>query len=219
MNEKFLDNDANKFSMDASKKGSRAPVVLWLTFGISLVATILLFMLSKSVENSVKEKQQSRDELISQLQSPSYTQIETKANSFKTAFDIFSTISNYKLSKKDLLEELYKYMTKDVIIQNLSISSEGALQMDGATSSYRNVADFLTALKSSDRISEISVGGINRDQDPEKDPKKIITFSVDAKINVNKDITSDNSSQINDTYDSTTGSSINNVDLPDEPMN
>ncbi len=216
MNEKFLDNDTSKFSMDGSKKSSKAPVVLWLTFGISLIATIMLLMLSKSVENSVKEKQLTRDELISQLQSPSYSQIETKANTFKTAFDIFSQISNSQITKKDLLAELYKYTTKDVAIQNLLISSDGVLQLDGATSTYRNVADFMIALKSYNRVSEVSVGGISRSQSSDQDAKKMVTFSVTAKINVKKDLTADDNTDVfEESYDSSSLDS--NIDLTDEP--
>ncbi len=218
MNEKFLDSDQNKFSMDSSKKSFKSSLILWITFGLSLIVTVLLYMQSKSVQNSVDDKQQQRDEIVSQLESPSYTQIENKANSFKEAFDIFSQISNSQLPKKDLMKELYTYFTKDTKISNLSLTNSGVLNIDGYSSSYRSVADFMVALKSYNRVTEVKLGTVGQNLAEDATPKTAMLFSVSAKVNTAKVITSSDSQSISgdDSDTSQSGSETDYTDEPDE---
>ena len=193
MNEKFLDDGQTTFSVDKGNRPSAAPAaILWITFIVALLGTFFLFFQSKSVQNNVTERESNRDAIVTQLSSNAYVDIETKANTFKKAFEVFSSISSTLKPKKELMDELYTHFTKDVKINNLAISNDGTLQIDGYTASYRCVADFMTGLKAYNRISSVSLGSVSvneSDDDNQIAENQRISFSVTAILDTKKEVT------------------------------
>lgn len=207
MNEKFLENDTTPFSVDNKSKSSLSTTILWITFVLSLIATIFFYMQSTSLANSVVESEQTRDEIVTQLASPSYVQIEEKATAFKNAYSILSEINTTRLPKKELLTELYTYFTKDVAIRNIAISDDGTLTIDGNTASYRAVADFMVGLASYERISDLTLGTVATLNTKDIPLNKAVIFSLTSKIDLKKsnEATTPETSATDD-FDATSGS-------------
>jgi len=186
MNDKLPGNAAVGISVDKNSGSKISTVLLWITFAVVLLATVFLYMQSRSVQNAVLDKEATRDEIVAQLATPSYVQIEEKANGFKEAYNILTQISGTQVPKKELLTELYKYFTKDVFIRNLSLSSDGSLVVDGDTGSYRAVADFMTALKSYERVSNIALGSVSVAGGEGVAANKSVSFTVNCKVDTAK---------------------------------
>lgn len=182
MNDKLPGNAAVGISVDKNSGSKISTVLLWITFAVVALATVFLYMQSRSVQNAVLDKEATRDEVVAQLSTPSYIQIEEKANGFKEAYNILTQISGTQVPKKELLTELYKYFTKDVFIRNLALSADGSLVVDGDTGSYRAVADFMTALKSYERISNITLGSVSVANGEGVASNKSVSFTVNCKL-------------------------------------
>ncbi len=219
MNDKFPQGPTGALSVDRKNKGVISTYILWITFVLALVFTALLLFKSRSVQNEAMAKQESKDEIVSQLNSPSYLEIEKKANSFNEAFSIISAISEKSISKKELLGQLYGYFTKDVQIRNLALTKDGTVTVDGNTSSYRAVADFMTAVKSFNRVSEMTLGSVSLSEGEDIDAKKAISFSINFILDTQKSVTKDSSSTSeSNTYDSDLDNYDSNSDSDLSPM-
>lgn len=186
MNDKFEVGAPAGISVDKKSSSSVSVAILWITFAIVLLATVFLYLQSRSVQNAVLDKEATRDEIVSQLSSPSYLEVERQANGFKEAYNILAQVSGTQMPKKELLSELYLYFTKDITVRNLSLSAEGSLLMDGSTSSYRAVADFMTSLKSYSRVSDVSLGAVSISGEEGVAANKAVSFSVSCKVDTAK---------------------------------
>lgn len=173
--------------IDKPNNSSAYSAILWITFVVALGATVFLFMLSRSTQNALAVKQQAKNEIESQLASPAYTEVEKKANAFKEAFDILTTLSTQKMSKKDLLTELFQNFTNDVTVKNLTLNEDGGLTIDAATYSYRSAADFMTALKNYKRVSEVRLIAASVDTTDGVAASQKISFSISAKVDTEKE--------------------------------
>lgn len=220
MNDKFPQGATAALSVDRKNKGIISTYILWITFVLAIAFTAFLLFKSRSVQNEALAKQETKDEIVSQLNSPSYLEIEKKANSFNQAFSIISAISGKSISKKELLSQLYGYFTKDVQIRNLALAKDGSVTIDGNTSSYRAVADFMTAVKSFNRVSEMTLSSVSLTEGEDIDTKKAVAFSINfildsqksaPKESLDNSQSSSDYSDIND-YDSSSDGDLSPMD-------
>jgi len=174
--------------MDKPKSNAAPTIILWITFVLSLAALIYLFIAGRSMANLVLSRTSDKDQLVSELSSPSYTDIETRANSFKQAFTALSSLSATRKPKSEVLPDLYKNFTKDVKIKNVAISADGTLTVDGTTASYRSVADFMMGLKSYSKISDVKLGATSLNTAEGVSAKEKVLFSVSAKLDLSKEV-------------------------------
>lgn len=176
--------------MDKPNTSSAPTAILWITFVLALGLTIFLYMASRSALNAVEARTAQRDDLISELQSPSYAETEEKTTAFKQAFDILNTLATQRAPKKEILDSLYQNFTKDVYIRNLSISETGTSAIEGATGSYRSVADFMVALKQNKRVKSVSLGTVSIDSAEGVADNMRVVFSLTVKLDLAKQSTS-----------------------------
>lgn len=179
--------EPNIIGIDKPNTSSAPTAILWITFVIALGFTVFLFMASRSTHNALVAKEAQKTEIQDQLSSTAYTEVATKASSFKDAFDVLNKLTLEKQPKKEIFDELYKHFTNDVIVKNLSWSSEGFLGIDAATSSYRSAADFMTALKNYKRISEVKLTSASLDSGDGVAENQKVVFSITAKLDTAKE--------------------------------
>lgn len=219
MNDQFAGNTAPGISVSKNSNPYISTTLLWITFAVVVLATVFLYLQSRATQNAVLDKEATKDEIVSQLSSPSYVAVEQKANGFKEAYNILAKISGTEMPKKELLNELYTYFTKDVFIRNLSLSADGSMVLDGETASYRAVADFMTALKSYKRISAVSLANVSLSSGEGVATNKSVSFSVSCKIDTaKKDVAKEKSSQSSDNSSEYFESNNSDYDSELDPM-
>lgn len=169
---------------------SPAPAaILWITFILTVLITGYFWLIDYSNVKAISEKESEKNQVVTQLNTPENKEVEEKANNFKTAFTDLSTLTSQQLTKKDLLTALYGYFTKDVTLNTIAITQEGELQLDGATGSYRQVADFMLGLSGYNRLSEISLKSVALSTTENVSADQKIVFTITANIDTTKNMT------------------------------
>lgn len=155
-------------------------VLIWLSLIITLVATGFFWLSDYSNVKAISEKENEKNSIVSQLNSESNKKIEQEALSFQNAFSELSSLVANQVSKASFLTELYTHITKDVKITSIALSAEGELGIDGATGSYRQVADLMLGLKGYSKLSDISLKSVSVSIEEEVPTNEKITFSIDS---------------------------------------
>ena len=168
-----------------SKGASPVPsVLIWLSFIITLVVTGFFWLSDYSNVKAVNEKESEKNSIVSQLNSESNKRVEEEALNFQSAFTQLSTLVTNQVSKASFLTELYTHITRDVKISSISLSAEGDLGIDGATGSYRQVADLMLGLKGYSKLSDISLKSVAVSNEEGVPLDQKITFSISAKADL-----------------------------------
>lgn len=188
MSEKPISTNAGDFEK-FSKSGSSMPTLIyWLTFTLSLVFVGFFWFLGFNTGNALEEKEQEKDQIAALLSSPDIVEVEEQANNFTSAVSQLSTVSASRVKKTKLLEDLFGYFTKDVRVSTLSLSSNGELSLDGVSSSYKSVGEFMLALKEYERISNIKLGSVSLSSE-DAGAGENVKFSLTSNIDLSKGLT------------------------------
>lgn len=168
--------------------GSAFPSVLvWITFILVAVATGFFWMSDYSNVKAITAKEEEKNSITSQLESADNKKVEAEATNFKIAFGRLSNLVTDQVSKADFLTGLYAHFTRDITITGLTLSSEGDLSINGATGSYRQVADFMLGIKGYDRLSDIALKNVSISTEESVPANRLIVFSISAKANMEKE--------------------------------
>lgn len=166
-----------------SKGSSPIPsVIVWLSFVITLAATAFFWLSDYSNVKAISEMENEKNSVVSQLNSESNIKAEEEAINFQNAFLQLSTLVTNRISKADFLTELYTHVVRDVKISTISMSGEGELGVDGATASYRQVADFMLGLKGYKKLTDISLKNVSVSTEEGVPLDQIVTFSISAMV-------------------------------------
>lgn len=158
-------------------------ILVWLAFALVLIATGFFWLSDYSNVKAISEKESEKNAVLGQLNSADNKKIETEATNFKNSFQQLSTLVTKKVSKADFLNQLYTHLTRDVKITSISVSSENELGLDGATGSYRQVADLMLGMKGFDKLSEVSLKNVAVSTEDGVPSNQKIVFSITAKVN------------------------------------
>lgn len=210
----------NEAISEFNKSSGASPlpsVLVWLSFAIVLIATGFFWLSDYSNVKAINEKENEKNSIVSQLDSANNKKIEEEAINFKNAFQELSTLTADQVSKASFLTALYTHLTRDIRITSISLSSEGEFGLDGATGSYRQVADLMLGLKTYDKLSEISLKKVAVSTEEGVETNQKIVFSISAKADLTKagsttnavdnSTTSGSSTQGSTSVPSTTGAS------------
>ncbi|MEK9156021.1 MAG: PilN domain-containing protein [Patescibacteria group bacterium] len=152
----------------------------WLAIFAAIGATAYFWLASRNLAGTLAEKQQERNEIISEIASPTYADVEEKAAGFKAAVEKLSEAKTKSYPASTFLTQLYKRVTSDVEVSAISMKSDGTLAIDGKTSSYRSIADLSLALKSWSALKDVDIGTSAVSLSTEG--KATASFSITAKI-------------------------------------
>lgn len=167
-----------------SRGESALPSVLfWLSFAVTLLATGFFWLSDYSNVKAIYEKENEKNSIVSQLNSENNKKVEEVAINFQSAFSQLSALVASGISKADFLTELFTHTTKDVKITSISLSDEGELGIDGATASYRQVADLMLGLKGDSKLSDVSLKNVGVSTEEGVPANQKIVFSMTAKVN------------------------------------
>jgi Tfp pilus assembly protein PilN len=170
------------------KKEFNLPLFLvWLGAIISIVFLGVFWFMNVSLKSQIEEKQSEKSELTVKLGSNEYKDVENKAESVRVAVETLDQISNNRIKTKDFLDELYKKVTNDVKISSISIGAEGTISLEGATGSYKQVADFMLGVKSYERLSNVELSSVSLSTDETAKNNEKVIFSVAGKVDLSKD--------------------------------
>ncbi len=134
-----------------------AKILSWAIIIVAVVGTIAVWLLDMSVTQSEKQKLSQKDVLIQKISSGEYADLDQKVSGLKSAYnEIKKDIAN-NFVVSDFLLELYKKVDTDVQIRNISVTSEGKLNIDGIAGSYRAVADQMLALQNFSKLKNVSL--------------------------------------------------------------
>lgn len=167
------------------KEFNLAGLLVWLGFVLSLVFLVFFWFSKSGMESVVKEETAKKTELINEISSERFVEVEERAVAAEIAVDTLDTISNEKIKTKDFLDELYKSITKDTKLSSISIGSDKTIALDGSTATYRQVADFMLGLQSFDRISETKLVSVSASLE-DVNANESVVFSVSGKVDLKK---------------------------------
>lgn len=174
-------------------------LILSLTTLFAVLATLLLWWTNQDNKAQAEEQTKEKQAIISQITSANYTSVEKKAQDFAASVSALSAAAKERYSMTEFLSNISGKLTKDVTINNLSVSSEGTVSITGTTKSYRSIADFAVALKSWDKLTEVDLKSFSL-QIPEDGSRVVANFSATAKIvktpkaNTNQNLNTNSSS-------------------------
>ena len=203
----YHEHAQNFAEFNQSKGESSVPAVLiWLSFVVILAATGFFWLSDYSNVKAINEKESEKNSIVSQLNSTSNKKTEEEAINFQNAFSQLSTLVAGQVSKADFLTELYTHITKDVKITSISLSAEGELGIDGATGSYRQVADLMLGLKGFSKLSDISLKNVALSTEEGIPLNEKVTFSISAKADLKTGAKAESNAALNSTSGQSTTS-------------
>lgn len=170
------------------KKINPAPILVWAGFVLSVLFLVYLLVAKSGLASTISDMEAEKSDITSQLESPSYADTESQVMAASEAIDTLSQVKDKEISKKALLDEIYAHITNDAKIVSVAISSDGNIAIDGATGSYRSVADLMLALKSYERISDLKLASVAVSDEEGVSNKEKVTFSISGQIDFAKTV-------------------------------
>lgn len=167
----FSDHSAFNFGLALS----------WLVALCAVAVTAFFWWLNTDIETSAMQKEKQKNDIIAEITSPANVEVEKKAANFKSAVNALKKAQEEKVSMDTFLRALYTKITNDVVINNIAVSSEGELSINGTTTSYRSTADLMVALKSWERVEKVDLKSVSL-QESDDEEKRSYVFAISAKI-------------------------------------
>lgn len=159
-----------------------ALALAWLVALLSILGTFYFWWLNKNIADSIGERQQKKDDIELQIQSPTFVKVEKDALDFKSSVEVLTKAYKDRFSMAKFLPELYTKITNDTQIQGLSVDSKGSVSITGTTKNYRTTADLYMALNSWSKLTGVEIGSVTLSSDEEGGNTKAV-FSITATLN------------------------------------
>lgn len=170
--------NANAFAGFSEKSDFNfAVLILWLVAAFAIVASLYFWWLQRGLETTLEEVNKEKSDIVAQLALPSNIKIETDANNFKSSVNALSTAAKQRVSVSTFLPEFNKKINKDVTLSNLSLATDGTINLTGKTGSYRAIAEQVVALKTLPSITSVDLLSTSVSED-----QKEFSFTISAKL-------------------------------------
>lgn len=176
-------------SYDNPNHTNVAGLFMWLAAIIAVAGTVFLWFLNSSTTQALADQNSEKDKIVSEIVSPTYVDVETKATSFKTAVDQLSQAVASRYSVGAFLPKFYAHINKNVSVNNISIGTDGKLSFDGTTTSYKGVAQQVATLTdwsvdSKKVLSNVQLLSVSEDISSGVVAKFAISATIDKKIDL-----------------------------------
>jgi hypothetical protein len=213
---------SDSFNMSERKGLSFALLLCWMTAFVAIAGSLFFWMLNNSVQAALSEKNDEKNSIIGEISSPTLAETEQKATSFKTAVNALSTVSKTRYPLDEFLTQFYAKIRQNIKVNNLIISEDGKLSIDGLTDSYRSVADQMLVLKDwkvndLNILSDVSLLSVSEGMN-DKTKRLEVTYSISAKIIKTQSLTekTDSTSTTGDSTSTDTDTTSTTSDLSTE---
>lgn len=177
-----MDSDFSQFKEHSTF--NMAMALTWMVAVFSIIATLFFWWINKNESDALADKTSEKDSLTQQITSPGSMDIEQKAQDFKSSVAQLKKAYADKYSYTQFLSDFNKKITNDAKLSNIAITSDGVLNINGTTKSYRSVADLMVALKSWDTLNSVELLSVANNT---TEGGKVETiFAISAKIDKEK---------------------------------
>lgn len=185
------DNQSGKEIVEFAdrKETDFSSLIVWLSFVVAVLFLGFIWFSNASLKTTISEKQSEKNSADATLALAENQKVINDVTGLKNVISILSQVSTQQESKKKVLDNLYLYFTKDVHISTIALTSDGTASLDGTTASYRTVADFMLALKSYDKVSNLQLKSVSMSTAEDAPPNEKVTFSVSFKLDTTKEVT------------------------------
>lgn len=174
---------ANEFVVDPSIDRSGGGVFVLFSIAAFIAVIFCLFMIvyNFTLSRSAASLTAKKADLVSQIETPENQQLA--ATIFSTANAISNLNSLYnpnRFKDSDFLTEFPKVVSKNVMIQNLSLDDHDNLKIDGTTAGMTGLATFMESLKQTNYITDLKLLGVTTDT---TNNQVVTKFSLSAYFN------------------------------------
>lgn len=163
-------------------------VFVWVGFFIALLFTGFIWFSNNSLKKEIASKENEKSQAVAILNLAENQKVVSDVLGVKEVISILSDVSTNQSTKKQVLDGLYTYITKDVKVSTISMAADGTIGLDGATSSYRAVADLMLALKSYKKVSALELKNVSVSTDASTNPAERAIFSFTFKLDMTKEV-------------------------------
>lgn len=150
--------EQEEFSEFAERSTLNWPVfLLWIAAVIAILATLFFWWSNRNTLSLITDKNSEKDSIVAQLNSASYREVDTKAQNFKSSVSQLAKVYDTRYPMGYFLTTLYTKINSDVKLSNITLTSEGVLNIVGIASSYYAVGEQMVSLKSYDSLQEVTL--------------------------------------------------------------
>lgn len=193
-----------KINLLEKKKISNAPIVLGIDLGkvnLKLVGLSIVMLYvpdlfvypmfdaeTQKVQEQIAEAQKKLDAVNLELKGSEALQAELNAyneqiEKLKQRTSQIEQILKIRTNPKKLLEKLARSTPEDLWFEALSISGEKALQIKGASTSYKSIGSFIVTAKESPFFSELTLSDSKTREDNQQGKvERVEEFVIDGKV-------------------------------------
>lgn len=171
-----------QFSIDQSKGPGLGGFGLFTVASLLVIVilTVFFYVYYLSLNRKTSSLQAEKADLVSQIMTPDNQKLEGLVNGAAASIQQINQYKNINgYSVKDFLEDFPKIATKQVTVRNLSLDSDGQLRLDAVVTSQIALAQFLTSMKNSGIITNIS---LSNDSITVVDSNTTVAFSITAGV-------------------------------------
>ncbi len=181
------------FDVSNNKGYSLALFICWMAAFVAIAGSVFFWLLNNSAKTAIKEKGQQKTSIISEIAVPSLADTEVKASTFKVAVAGLSSITTGRYPLNEFLPKFYEKIAQNIKINNISVSADGRVSLDGQAPSYRAVADQLLLFKGwkvNDANILKNIQLMNVSQTINEQTKKIeVAYSISLEVDKVKSLT------------------------------
>lgn len=181
-----LSQESTMIEFEGKAKSPLNAIMVYASLVLVIGFAVYIFLMDRSLKNQISGVKTEQEIVSADLAKPEYADVIGESKAFELAVNNLSELSARRISKAEILAELYKYITKDVRIASISLSSSGDLGISGYTGSYRSTADFVVGLRSFPRASLVKLVSVSLDSAEGAAAKEKFIFNVTAKLNMDK---------------------------------
>ena len=177
-------------SFDETEKFNFPVFLNWVTAILAIAGTVFFYLLSKDLGNKIAALSEEKQEVVSEMTSPTYAQVEKQAAAFKSAVTELEKAQKNRYPLNSFFPKFYGRLAKNVEVTNLVLSAEGKISISGKTKSYRAVADQLLILRDwkVDKKNVLSNVELLTVSEAIKDEKTEASFSIIATLDKSVDL-------------------------------
>lgn len=181
-----LSQESTMIEFEGKAKSPLNAIMVYTSIVLAIGFAVYIFLMDNSLKNQISSIKTEQDMVDADLAKPEYADVIGESKAFELAVSNLGALSAKRVSKAEMLTELYKYITKDVRIASISLSDAGDLGISGYTGSYRSTADFVVGLRSFKKASNVKLVSVSLSPSEGSAANEKFMFNVTAKLDMTK---------------------------------
>lgn len=140
-------SNAASLEFDEAKSFNAGLLLAWFGVIIAIAGTVFFYLLYNSAKNSISDKENSKNDIIAQINSSQFADVSAKADQVRSAVSVLVSAKLDAPSINVILPSIYQAIDKDVVLTTLSLSSDGKVAFSATTKSYLSAGQQLMTFK------------------------------------------------------------------------